>query len=152
MTTSMPTHQTLHLSCCSRTAASRRRGAAAVEFAIVAPITFALFFAAYEFSRVNMVRHSIDIAAYEGARAGITPGATVEDVELRVNRILNGVGVRGATIDVTPDPIGRTTAEVTVDLDVAMGPNSWTRSNYFRGLNLQATSTLAREGFTTPPR
>ncbi|MCA9169155.1 MAG: pilus assembly protein [Planctomycetales bacterium] len=126
-----------------------RVGAVAVEFAIVAPITFMLFFAAYEFSRANMVRHSLDIAAYEGARAGITPGATVDDVEQRVTRILKGVGVRGATIEVSPDPIGRTTPAITVEVDVAMGPNSWTQSEFFRALNMHASATLAREGFTS---
>ncbi len=47
-----------------------------VEFAIVAPLLFFLFFASMEFCRVAMIRHTADNAVYEGCRVGIIPGAT----------------------------------------------------------------------------
>ncbi len=40
-----------------------RRGATLVEFALVVPILFLLFFAAVEFARVAMIRHTVDNAS-----------------------------------------------------------------------------------------
>lgn len=127
----------------------RRRGATLVEFAIAAPVVFLLFFAGYEFSRVEMVRHSLDIAAYEGARRGIVSGATSGDVESRVRDMLASVSIENATIQVSPAAINNSTPEVTVDLTVPMDENGWVFPRFLgRGFTLQATSTLAREGFT----
>lgn len=127
-----------------------RRGATLVEMAIVVPIAFLLFFTAYELARMNMVRHTIDIAAYEGARRGIVPGATVDDVEDRINAVLAPAGVQLANLDVTPDPIDRSTRQVTVDVTVAMNSNGWILPQFIGGMTLQGTSTLAREGFISP--
>ena len=82
-----------------------RTGATTVEFAIVVPLVFLFFFAAYEFSRMSMVRHTVEMAAYEGARRGIVPGATSEDAVNRANEVLAAIGTRDATITVTPNPI-----------------------------------------------
>ena len=58
-----------------------RRGAAMSEFAIVAPLLFLFFFAAFEFCRVAMIRHTADNAVYEGCRAGVIPGATTGEAD-----------------------------------------------------------------------
>ena len=127
-----------------------RRGATVVEFAVTAPVVVLLFFTAYELARMNMVRHTVDIAAYEGARRAIVPGATVNDIEARVNSVLAPTGVRLQNVDVVPDPIDRSTREVTVDIDVAMSGNGWILPKFVGGLTLEGTSTLAREGYTSP--
>jgi hypothetical protein len=114
---------------------------------MTAPIVFLLFFAAFEFSRINMLRHTADIAAYEGAREGIVAGATSEEVEQRVQDLLAAVAVRQAEITVTPDPIQRTSRQVTVDVDVPIAPNSWLTPRFMGDLRIRATSTLTREGF-----
>jgi Flp pilus assembly protein TadG len=129
---------------------SRRPGASAVEFALTAPLVFLLFFGSFEFSRMNMIRHTADIAAYEGAREGIVAGATSDDVRDRVTDLLSTVGVREAVITVTPAIIERSAREVRVDVDVPIAPNSWITPRFFGDLHVQATSTLAREGFTSP--
>ena len=51
-----------------------RRGATAVEFAIVLPILLTFVWAAFEFTRWAMIRHVADNAAYEAARCVIVPG------------------------------------------------------------------------------
>ena len=56
--------------------ATRRTGATAVEFAIVAPIFYTLVIASLEFGRLNIIRHTADQAAYEAARFAMVPGAT----------------------------------------------------------------------------
>ena len=81
---------------------SKRKGVAAVEFAITAPILFLIFFAMIEFARFNMIRHGIDSAVYEGARRGIVPGATADDVTLSAEAILRAVSTTNATVTVVP--------------------------------------------------
>ena len=63
----------------SKLAARRRTGAAAVEFAIVAPIFFMLVLVSLEFGRLNIIRHTADQAAYEAARHAMVPGATAAE-------------------------------------------------------------------------
>jgi Flp pilus assembly protein TadG len=77
------------------TNATRRTGAAAVEFAIVAPVFFILVIAAFEFGRINVIRHTADNAAYEGARIAMVPGATAAEAVAEAERILRIVGTRG---------------------------------------------------------
>ena len=128
---------------------NHRKGATLVEFAVAAPVVFLVFFAGYEFSRVNMVRHSLDIAAYEGARVGILPGATADDVDDRVREVLQAVSIQNATVDITPGTIDEATREITIDLEVPMQDNGWVTPRFLGdSFRLQASSTLAREGFT----
>ena len=68
-----------------------------VEFAIVAPILFLFFFAAFEFCRASMIRHTADNAVYEGARAAIIPGATAGEAQAEASLILNSLGLTNTT-------------------------------------------------------
>ena len=67
---------------------SRRHGALTVEFALVVPLLFFFFFAQFEFSRANMIRNVIKTACYEGARAGVVPGATSDQIRETAQNIL----------------------------------------------------------------
>ena len=122
-----------------------RRGAMLVEFALVAPILFLLFFAMIEFGRFNFIRHGIDTAAYEGARSGIVPGATVNDVTASVNSILDAAFVSKSTVTVVPTVITSQTTEVTVKVEVALAENGWVIPRFFKQTTLTRTCTLARE-------
>src|SRR5690606_21432947 len=73
-----------------------RRGAALVEFALTAPLLFFILFASLEFARANMLRNTVEMAAYEGARRGIVPGATAEDVRDAARFPLTTIFVRNA--------------------------------------------------------
>ena len=81
---------------------SKRRGALTVEFALVVPVLFLFFFAQLEFSRANMIRNMITTACYEGARAGVVPGATADQVRATAQNILDIAGVSVSEITVTP--------------------------------------------------
>ena len=96
----------------------KRRGAAAVEFAVTAPILFIIFFAMIEFARFNMIRHGIDCAVYEGARRGIVPGATVNDVQGAATSILNAVSAIDGSVTVVPGALTPETTQVTVTVSV----------------------------------
>ena len=95
-----------------------KRGAMTVEFALVCPIFVLLVFGMIEFSRVSIIRHAVDNAAYEGARVGIIPGANVTDVATAAQRHLDAVGLSGATINVTPNPLNDLADDVTVQVIV----------------------------------
>lgn len=126
--------------------APRRRGTTAVEFALVAPLLFLFFFAAFELVRVTMIRHTADNAVYEACRVGIIPGATTDEVRAEANRIMNTIGAANVNLDVFPGSINGETEEVTVRIDVPLDQNSYVPSNFFAGRSIVRELTLRREG------
>ena len=82
----------------------KRRGAAAVEFAIVAPVFLIMIFGLIEFGRLVMVQQVITNASREGARNGILDGATTSNVQSIVGNYLETAAISGATVTVTPSP------------------------------------------------
>lgn len=125
-----------------------RRGATLVEFALVVPIVFLLFFAAVEFSRVAMIRHTVDNAVYEAARVAIVPGSTALDAQNEARRVLSSVDVNLPSIVVTPSRIERTTPEVSVRVTVPLNANSFVPPQFFAGRSITRELTLRREGST----
>ena len=126
-----------------------RRGATAVEFALAAPILVLMIFAAIEFSRVNMLRHTAAEAAYEGARRGIVPGASADDVRTVATNIIHCASASTFTIDVSPATIVHDTPEVSVSVSIPVDANSWGISQFFTGRTLLKTFTLQREKYET---
>jgi Flp pilus assembly protein TadG len=125
---------------------SDRRGAAMVEFAIVAPLLFFLFFASMEFCRVAMIRHTADNAVYEGCRVGIIPGATKAEVQAETQLILNSLALTNVGISVTPAVIDKDTDEVTVRVVVPLDDNSFVPNQFVAGRSVTRELTLRREG------
>lgn len=128
-----------------RRPANHRRGVATVEFAICAPILFLFFFAALEFSRANSIRQTVANASYEGARRGIVPGASVDDVKAATSGFLDMTMVSGAKIEVKPKDITSDTAEVTVKVSVPLNANAWIMPFFLKGETLVGSTTLERE-------
>lgn len=122
-----------------------RRGTTTVEFALVAPIFFTVIFAAIEFSRVEMLRQTCAIAAAEGARRGIVGGATAADCRGRALAELQVLGVRGATVSVTPALINPGSLNVTVTVNVPLAQNGYIFARFFVNRNLTASVRLQRE-------
>jgi Flp pilus assembly protein TadG len=128
---------------------SDRRGATAVEFALVAPVFFLVLFAMFEFSRLNVLRHTADNAAYEGARVAMVPGATASEAVAEANRLLSIVGARGATVRVTPAVLTTATDRVTVSITIPLDQNGWVVPRFTRASALQSQSTLRTERVRT---
>ena len=125
---------------------NQRNGAAMVEFAIVAPLLFFLFFASMEFCRVAMIRHTADNAVYEGCRVGIIPGATNAEVQAETRLILNSLALTNVGISVTPAVIDKDTDEVTVRVVVPLDDNSFVPNQFVAGRSVTRELTLRREG------
>jgi Flp pilus assembly protein TadG len=122
-----------------------RTGAAAVEFALTAPIFFLFLLAAFEFGWLNVIRHTADNAAYEAARTAMVPGATVTEAHNRANGLLRIVGARGATVTVTPSVLTAETEEVTVEIDIPMNRNGLIVPRFTGNMVLHSESTLRTE-------
>lgn len=123
-----------------------RKGAVAVEFAIVVPLLFLFFFAGFEFMRVAMVRHTVDNAVYEGARVGIIPGGTNAEIRAEATRILGTIGIDEFTLDVEPANITDATEDITVRVTVPLDRTTYVPAQYFLGEEMQRELTMRREG------
>jgi Flp pilus assembly protein TadG len=123
-----------------------RQGAVAVEFAVTCGLAFFFFFAALEMTRVSMIRHTVEHALYEGARQGIIPGATADDVTTASRSILTRIGIAGATINVTPATIQNSTREVSVRIQVPLDRGLFGPAMFFLGKQLDRTLVMQREG------
>ncbi len=126
----------------------QRRGAAVVEFAVVAPIFFLLVFGMIEYGRMVMVQQVITNASREGARSAVLDGTTTQEVSDVVNAYLSSGSITGATITVDPNPpedagYGE---PVTVTVSIPFDQVSWLPTPMFLGgKTLTATTVMRRE-------
>ena len=122
-----------------------RKGSHCVEFAIVLPIMLLLFLSGIEFARINLLRHLAENASYEAARHVIVPGSTVEEAKAKANAILSVMGVTGASLTVSPDPMLETTGTVSVKVTFPAEKNLWMVPMFSKNLIFQSETTLLTE-------
>jgi Flp pilus assembly protein TadG len=136
-------------------AGGARRAAAAVEFALVAPIMFAVVLGSIEFGRVMMSLNTLSNAARNGARVGVIPGNTNTNVQTAVNNLLDGAGidhtkasttvlVNGSQADVSSGTNGDS---ITVTVSISANNVSWLAKPWFLGSNptLSQTAVMRHE-------
>ncbi len=128
----------------------QRRGAAAVEFAVVAPVFFLLVFGMVEYGRMVMVQQIIVNSAREGCRAAVLDGSTTAGVKTTtINAMAAGnITITTSNVTVSPDP--PSSAEfgdpVTVTVTVPFNQVSWLPSPmYLGGKSMTAATTMRRE-------
>lgn len=123
-----------------------RRGAVAVELAVVSPVMLAMVFGIIEFGWLFTVRHTMVNAAREGARIGVLQGVTVGDIEDRVREYLEPMGLAGkANIDVTE----ATLADPTVTVVVSVPQEEVSLVGNFFGFTqgtVEGTASMRKEG------
>lgn len=78
-----------------------RRGVAAVEFAVIAPLLFLLILGIAEFGRMMMVQQILTNGAREGARKAVLPSASPADGASAVASYLANAGIQGSTCQAT---------------------------------------------------
>jgi Flp pilus assembly pilin Flp len=125
-----------------------RRGAAVVEFAVVAPLFFLLVFGMIEYGRMVMVQQVLVNASREGARVGVLDNATAADVQERVNAYLTSANINGATITLDPADPGSAPSggSISVTVSVPFQQVSWLPGPLFLGgRQLTATTVMRRE-------
>lgn len=125
-----------------------RRGAAMVEFALVAPLFLCLIVGIVEVGRAVVVQQLLTNASREGARiAGYDSTTQTSTVTSAVNAYLADVGITGATT--TASPSLATVADgqpVSVSVSVPFTNVSLLPTPILLGsTTLQATSVMCRE-------
>lgn len=131
-----------------------RRAAAAVEFAVIAPVLILFLFGAIDFGRAMMVSNLLTSAAREGARIGVVPNTENVDIRTLVNANLNSVGVpsthavttirvNGVTKDVSTAMTGDL---VSVTVTMPFNKVSWLPTSWFlKDATLQGRAVMRRE-------
>ena len=138
----------------------RRRGATAVEFAMVAPVFIVVLVFCAEFARMSIVRSSAQNACYETARFIMAEGATVADGINTANAILGRIGNVNADItingaDGSLDADGNTIGEiqdadrtVQVQIIIPLAENTLILpGNFFGDRSVGAQVTLRTERY-----
>jgi Flp pilus assembly protein TadG len=128
-----------------------RRGATAVEFAIIAPVAFMLILGLVEIGRALMMQHMLNNAARMGARIGTIEGKANSDVIAAVTTALQGqptngmttkVTVAGAVADVSTAQPGD---EIVVGVSLPVSSFTWLPFAEFLTGSLTGVCTLQRE-------
>lgn len=129
-------------------ARSRRRGAAAVEFAVVAPLLFLMVFGMIEYGRMVMVQQLLTNASREGARVAILQSSENSDVEAAVIDKIGGIiPVTTSDIAITPNPVSSAVSGQTISVEVSINFSqvSWLPSPLFLGATQLSASTSMRK-------
>ncbi len=125
-----------------------RLGVATVEFAIVAPLFFALVFASVEMCRALMATQSLEEAARSGCRVAVLKGATVSEVDAEVRRILAPVGISTYTMQILPENIAAEERwkPVSVTINTSFANISWLPlPKFFAAKTCTSSCTLPKE-------
>lgn len=122
-----------------------RSGAAAVEFAMTAPLVFMLLLGALELGHANMVFHAAEAAAFEGARAGIVPGATSAEVTSATQNVLDISRIRDASISISPSNLDSKEETIRVQVNVPYPKNTLMPPFFTKGLTIRRECRLSRE-------
>jgi Flp pilus assembly protein TadG len=132
----------------SRISCRKRLGAAAVEFALVAPLFFLLVFGMVEFGRMVMIQQVITNACREGARKAVLDGSTASNIKSSVVTYMSNGGVTISTSNVTINPTDPASATggtpVTVTVSVPFSQVSWLPSPMFLGGKQMTGSAVMR--------
>jgi len=128
----------------------KRLAAAAVEFAVVAPVFLLLVFGMIEYGRMVMVYQILTNASREGARAAVLDGATTSSVTTSVNGYLTDAFISGATVTVSPNPpSGAQYGDpVTVTVSIPFTQVSWLPSPMYLGSRTLTSATAMRRETT----
>ncbi len=130
-----------------------RRGASAVEFAIVAPLFFVMVLGIIEIGRACMVTELLTEAARRGCRQGVIEGTSSASIQQTAVNFLTSVGINGesANIYVNDTPAGTTSVqsmpaytEITVVVTVPISNVTWTPIWFVPG-SLSGQYTMRRE-------
>jgi Flp pilus assembly protein TadG len=107
-----------------RSRSHQRRGAAVVEFALIAPLMLFFTFGMIEISRMMMVKNAATQATREGARAAVLPYASNQAVLERVQQELGLVSVDSAVIETEPANVATASPGSNILVRVRINPDS----------------------------
>lgn len=128
-----------------------RRGAAALEFALVIPFVFLLIFGTIEIGRGFMVMHQLNSATRDACRTGILRDKSNSDIEAVLTSKLQSQGISGytTTVEVNNVPANASSARsndrITVRVELPVANFTWLPGGQYLSGNLAGQTTLRRE-------
>lgn len=130
-----------------------RRGTAAVEFALTAPILFLILFASLEFSRYNIVQQTASNAAFEASRSCILPGYSATDGQSAAQSVLSRAFVKNGVVEIRDADTGTiiagdisfTTEKIKATVQVPLSSNLWVRPVFLGSGTITKSCTLTRD-------
>ena len=132
----------------------KRRGAAAVEFAVVSPILAIVVIGVVDVGRAVMVQQMLTNAARDACRTAVLDSASASDVISQCETYLASASVPGASATIDPNPL--TAADdgdpVTVSVSVPFSSVSWLPTSVFlNGVTLEGSVVMRRESSAGNP-
>ncbi len=125
----------------TKTSIQRRSGAAAVEFALVAPLFLVFLFGTIELGRLALARNVIANSSREAARLAIIEGAQASDVIATAQYYASVGSVDNVTATMTESD-----STVTVTVSIPFREVSWLPGPWFlKDQTLSATTTMRKE-------
>ncbi|NOZ40505.1 MAG: pilus assembly protein [Planctomycetes bacterium] len=123
-----------------------RRGAATVEFAIVAPVFILFVLGIVEYGRAMMVQQLLTNATREGARRAVVQGVTATEASDIVESMLSNAGVTGAEVTVTPTSLATIGhgSPLTVSASVLYDDVNWLPVPRFLGSTMMTAQAVMR--------
>ena len=116
---------------------NNRRGATAVEFAIIAPMILLFALALLEWGRFEMIRQATSSAAFNAARHGTLPGTTAVETQEVAEDVLRIYFISGATVTTTYEEDA-----TNVHVSVPVAENSFLLTRFFGDVVLERDFTL----------
>jgi Flp pilus assembly protein TadG len=133
-----------------------RRGAAVVEFAMIAPLLVFVILGIFEISRGFIVKQTLSDAARKACRTGILPGTSTTTIQNEVNEILtdNGLTPSDATITVAVNGSSTTDAssaqqgdKISVKVAIPVAKTFWLTTLFLPSANVESEAiVMMRQG------
>ncbi len=125
----------------------QRAGAAAVEFAVVAPMFVAILLGTIEACSMIFLRQTTEMAAFEAARVSIVTQSTTAQVETAAKAVLDTRKVKDYTVSITPKdfqnaPYG---TFVRVEVRVPCEKNSLIPSLFYKSKEIVGSVDMMKE-------
>ena len=130
-----------------RDRAARRRGVAAVEFAVCLPVIVLLVFGSIEASSFIFLKQSLSVAAYEGIREAVRSGSTTGDAIARAEDILNARFVEDFQVSFPSGSVEDAARgeEITIEVKAPTEPNSPLAGSFVNNRTLTAHVVMVKE-------
>ncbi len=125
----------------------RRRGVAAVEFAVCLPVIVLLVFGSIEASSFIFLKQSLSVAAYEGIREAVRSGSTTDTALARAESILSARFVEDFQVSFPGGSVENAARgeEIVIEVSAPTETNSPLAGSFVNNRTLTARVVMVKE-------